>query len=91
MRARTATCELQAFRFGPAAYALQFHLEMTPEMVDDWLNEPEMCAEIAPLAYIDPAQIRRHTPSGLAAMAPFRSRVLGGFAQLCHARSAQMQ
>ena len=29
----------QAFRYGDNAYGLQFHLEVTPEMIRDWVNE----------------------------------------------------
>jgi len=29
----------QAFRYGENAYGLQFHLEVTPEMIRDWVNE----------------------------------------------------
>lgn len=34
--ARSSACENQAFRWGNNAYALQFHLEATPEMVSSW-------------------------------------------------------
>ncbi len=85
--ARGQTCGHQAFRHGPSAYGLQFHLEMTAEMVETWLAAPSMCVELAEAPYIDPARIRDGTPAGLAAMAPFSRRVLGGFAQLCLAGS----
>jgi GMP synthase (glutamine-hydrolysing) len=32
-------CFNQAFRIGSGAYGLQFHLEMTPEMVESWIEE----------------------------------------------------
>ena len=51
--ARSAACQHQAFRYGPRAYGLQFHLEITPEMVVDWLGEQDMCVELAGLDYID--------------------------------------
>ena len=65
--ARSSQCENQAFRFGPSAYGLQFHLEMTAEMIDDWLCEANNCGELAGLDYIDPAAIRRQTPRQSAA------------------------
>lgn len=34
--ARSAACPNQAFRVGESTYGLQFHPEMTPEMVDEW-------------------------------------------------------
>ena len=33
------TCRNQAFRVGNAAYGLQFHLEVTPEMVESWAEK----------------------------------------------------
>ncbi len=87
--AHTATCELQAFRYGEAAYALQFHLEITAAMVADWLAEPAMCAELAPLDYLDADTIRAQTATGLAAMTPVTERVLGGFVGLCQSRATR--
>jgi len=31
-------CANQAFRFGRNAYGLQFHIEVTPEMIESWIN-----------------------------------------------------
>jgi len=36
--AQSDLCANQAFRFGENAYALQFHLETTREMVEDWIK-----------------------------------------------------
>ncbi|SHG62425.1 type 1 glutamine amidotransferase [Streptoalloteichus hindustanus] len=44
--AATATTPCQAFRLG-SAWALQFHLEATRSLVDEWLAEPVMGAEAA--------------------------------------------
>lgn len=81
--ARGVTCAHQAFRYGPSAYGLQFHLEMTAEMVTDWLAEPCMCGELAEAPYLNPHEIQRLTAAGLTAMAPLTERVYGGFARLC--------
>ena len=56
--ARSPVCENQAFRYGPNAYGLQFHIEMTAAMIDDWLTEAGNCRELAELDYIDPQGIR---------------------------------
>lgn len=32
-------CKNQAFRFGKNAYGLQFHIEVTPNMVESWIKE----------------------------------------------------
>lgn len=37
-------CEHQAFRYGDTAWGLQFHLEITPEMLHRWLSEDAACA-----------------------------------------------
>jgi AcrR family transcriptional regulator len=81
--ARGTTCAHQAFRYGPNAYGLQFHLEMTAEMVADWLAEPCRCGELVEAPYLDPHEISRRAPEGLAAMAPLTERVYGRFAELC--------
>jgi GMP synthase (glutamine-hydrolysing) len=36
--ARTSVCG-QAFRFGPAAWGIQFHAEVTPRIVDGWIDD----------------------------------------------------
>ena len=81
--ARSPICENQAFRYGDSAWALQFHLEVTPEIIETWLSEPDGCAELAKLDYIEPAQIRSRTPSCLPPMQKTGDRVFGEFAQLC--------
>jgi GMP synthase-like glutamine amidotransferase len=37
--ASSGVCPRQAFRFGRAIYGVQFHPEMTPEMLEDWRRE----------------------------------------------------
>src|SRR5947209_2905800 len=36
----------QAFRFGRCAYGLQYHIELTPKMLDTWLRYPDYKKEI---------------------------------------------
>lgn len=81
--ARGELCAQQAFRYGERAYALQFHLEMTQEMLDDWLAEPLNCAELAELDYIHPQEIRRRVPRELPELQRLARRMFGQFAQLC--------
>lgn len=85
--ARSELCPQQAFRAGPCAYGLQFHVEMTAEMVEDWLAEGCNCDELSALDYIDPAAIRAATPRHLPALRQFAERVLGRFADLCRERA----
>jgi GMP synthase-like glutamine amidotransferase len=34
-------CPVQAFRYGPHAYGLQYHVEITASTVAEWSNIPE--------------------------------------------------
>jgi GMP synthase (glutamine-hydrolysing) len=48
-------CRNQAFRAGAAVYGLQFHLEVTPGMIEDWCAQEANCADVRELdAPIDP-------------------------------------
>src|SRR5580698_1826938 len=45
----------QAFRYRDNVYGLQFHPEITPEMIDDWQAQPCNCGDVATLQQpIDP-------------------------------------
>jgi GMP synthase-like glutamine amidotransferase len=49
-------CRNQAFRIGAGVYALQFHLEVTPEMIADWCVQDENAGDVRELeAVIDPS------------------------------------
>ena len=80
--ARSEYCKHQAFRYGPSAYGFQFHVEMTPQLIEDWLNEPGNRCTLAALDYIDEATIRAQTPTRLPAMRALAGRVLSRFARL---------
>jgi len=51
----------QAFRIGRSVYGLQFHLEMTPAMIDRWIDEH--WKELARIPYVSPDKIRADTRS----------------------------
>lgn len=85
--AQSALCKQQAFRVGPCAWGVQFHIEMTLEMVDCWLSEPGNRGELAQLDYIDPEAIRAATPREFPRMQQFGRRVLSRFAALCADRA----
>jgi GMP synthase (glutamine-hydrolysing) len=38
--------ENQAFRYGRHAYGMQYHIELTPSMLDTWLHHPEYRQEM---------------------------------------------
>jgi GMP synthase (glutamine-hydrolysing) len=79
----SSQCRHQMFRYGRAAYGVQFHVEMTPQMVHAWLGEPDNCNELSRLDYIDPAGIRANTPACFPRMQSFAKRLLPRFAALC--------
>jgi GMP synthase (glutamine-hydrolysing) len=45
----TADCLNQAFRWGPNVYALQFHPEVTPDMIEDWCRQDANCGDVREL------------------------------------------
>lgn len=45
--AESPSCANQAFRFGRNAYGLQFHIEVTPEMVETWIDKYAKTTEFA--------------------------------------------
>jgi len=85
--ATSKLCRNQAFRFGRSAWALQFHVEMTAEMVSDWLAIPENRAELAGLKYIDAEQIGADTARQLPAMQQLGTTLLSRFAAACKQRA----
>jgi GMP synthase (glutamine-hydrolysing) len=84
--AQSPLCRNQAFRIGSSTYGLQFHIEMTAEMIDDWLTESCNCGELASLNYIDPKLISQKTPQLLPGLQTLAGKVLGRFAALCRER-----
>ena len=53
--ASSELCRNQAFRLGDHAYALQFHLEVTPDMIADWCIQDDNCGDMRELdKKIDP-------------------------------------
>jgi GMP synthase (glutamine-hydrolysing) len=81
--ARGDLCENQAFRYGTSAYGVQFHIEMTAGMIEEWLTEPGNTAELAKADGIDPAQIRALTPTELPRLQALAADVLGRFGGMC--------
>lgn len=53
--ASSERCRHQAVRYGQKIHALQFHLEVTPEMIADWTQQDENCGDVRELSGpIDP-------------------------------------
>ena len=81
--ASSPLCEQQAFRFGRAAYGLQFHVEVTDAIVRAWLTTPVNKAELAKLkGQVDPLTIRRQSPQHAGRMAELAQHMTTRFYQL---------
>jgi GMP synthase-like glutamine amidotransferase len=53
--ARSEACRHQAFRMGAKVYGLQFHLEVTPAMIADWVTQDQNSHDVRELDQpIDP-------------------------------------
>ena len=73
-------CHNQAFRAGEHVYGLQFHLEVTPEMIADWCLQDENCGDVRePEAAINPS-------FNAARMAALSAQVFGKWCELLQGR-----
>jgi GMP synthase-like glutamine amidotransferase len=55
--ASSEVCENQAFRVGDRVYGLQFHLEVTPAMIAEWVRDDQACGTAREVTWpIDPYQ-----------------------------------
>ena len=53
--AYSAACRHQAFRVNGNVYGIQFHLEVTPQIIEDWLRQDAACGDLREAtAPIDP-------------------------------------
>ncbi|WP_419995637.1 type 1 glutamine amidotransferase [Streptomyces boninensis] len=87
--ARTESTPCQAFRAGPAAWGLQFHLEVTPALQDEWLGEAEFAEEAVEVLGVDgPERLRSEALAVEAALRPLAERSLGHFRGLVGERAA---
>ena len=77
--ASSARCAQQAFRHGRAAYALQFHVEVTRPMVEEWLAA--YGDEVAS-AGVDAARLLAGADSGLARMKGAAERIFENFLEV---------
>lgn len=86
--AESPLCANQAFRYGSNVYGLQFHIEVTPEMISEWLSVPENRQEIQSLREkndrrtIDPEIIMRETPGFIDKLNSLAENVFGEFCRI---------
>ena len=64
--AQSQLCRNQAFRYGRSAYGLQFHIEMTAELIDSWLAQSANCGELADAGVHRSAENPRTNPHRIA-------------------------
>jgi GMP synthase-like glutamine amidotransferase len=87
--ATSLACENQAFRygFGVIAYALQFHLEVTPSMVKEWVGEysGELEGMRGPVTR---ASVLAETPTQCERLRDVANRVFTNFCRLSKLRYA---
>lgn len=67
----------QAYRFGTNVYGLQFHPEITAEMIEDWSAQPVNCGDAATLDH--PIDARAHDLRAAAHGMMRRWLMTGGF------------
>jgi GMP synthase-like glutamine amidotransferase len=75
-------CANQAFRWGASAWGLQFHLEVTPEMVDDWVRAEGAIAYIRS-AGEDPEELSEKAPAVFSGLRPVARQIFFSFLDLC--------
>jgi len=68
-------CLHQAFRFGSNVYGIQFHPEITPEMIVDWSAQPANCGDVVALEAGLDAPLDPHA----ADTEPLARRILEGW------------
>ncbi len=87
--ATSPACENQAFRygFGGIAYAFQFHLEVTPAMVEEWVRE--YAGELATLGEtVDVEQMLAEAPARCEGLRTLSGRIFQNFCRLVELRYA---
>jgi GMP synthase (glutamine-hydrolysing) len=57
-------CRHQAYRYGSDVYGIQFHPEITAEMIEDWSAQPVNCGDVAKLD--QPIDSKAFDPAPLA-------------------------
>ncbi len=82
--ASSAHYENQAFRLGKNIYGLQFHLEVTPQMIERWIEERSK--DLAQTPYVSPEKIRSDTRNYAPTLKYYGERFLSEFVR----RSTQL-
>jgi GMP synthase (glutamine-hydrolysing) len=57
--ARSERTERQAFRYGRVIYGVQFHLEVTPQMIVNWCEQDQNCGDVRELSALPDPWVNR--------------------------------
>jgi GMP synthase (glutamine-hydrolysing) len=77
--AYSALCRHQAFRHGSRTYGIQFHPEITPEMIVDWCDQPANCGDIDA---IEQSALEQALDPHAFDCGPLANRILDGWINL---------
>ena len=64
LQAYSEKCRHQAYRYGDRVYGIQFHPEITAEMIADWWEQPVNCGDVGTLT--SPIDPHSHDPRSAA-------------------------
>lgn len=87
--ARSEATKVQAFRLG-SALGLQFHLEVTPAMLEEWLAEPGMVKDLK-RAGGSKSALREEFARLAPRMEPLAEAVFSGFAARCNTYASALR
>jgi GMP synthase-like glutamine amidotransferase len=76
--ASTDACPIQAFHVGPAAWGVQFHLEVEASTVALWAKVPEYAQELAKAGNADPMWLHDAVDRQLDTMSAASSALMAG-------------
>lgn len=79
--ARTSGTKVQAFRVG-SALGMQFHLEVTATLLEEWLDEPSMVKDLKAVG-LSKSQLRDQFAEFNPTLQPLAEQVFSGFAARC--------
>ncbi len=84
--ARSQATKVQAFRLG-SALGLQFHLEVTAPLFEEWMQVPSM---IGTMKKSKIAKMRDEFIKGMPQMQPLADAIFSAFAARCSTQAAQL-
>lgn len=86
--ASSAACRHQAFRLGSQAWGLQFHCELTPSLLEQWISDDEMCADAASPVPIDLAAVVKQGATLFPSYTDRGRKIVSRFASLVVQRAS---